>query len=291
MSKAGPTLGLSGHTHTTENLVVGTSYEGWEENTGLAEAPFHQIVTGAISGSWWTGDRNTDGVPHGTQRLGSPRGYYQLSFTGPQYVDTYHAFGKDGDEQLHASFNTPRFRAWSEKLLGYIKPLRCALRRGSPRHDQRPGRPVHDHADDLAGGTWVAVNVWNGSKESSVSVSVNGAAAFAGALIQPGEGEAKKKGENYADPLAIALQSTNSDMTIRSASGGDDTAGFRTWKGTELGRRRRPPRKLADDRQLGPSLARGPARNAAHRHPRHDGHHHRPLRPDVREGLHIRDRR
>ena len=228
-----PTLGLSGHTHTTENLVVGTSYEGWEENTGLAEAPFHQIVTGAISGSWWTGDRNTDGVPHGTQRLGSPRGYYQLSFTGPQYVDTYHAFGKDGDEQLHASFNTPRFRAWSEKLLGYIKLY------GAPS-DVVPPVTINDLGDqymitrdDLAGGTWVAVNVWNGSKESSVSVSVNGAAAFAGALIQPGEGEAKKKGENYADPLAIALQSTNSDMTIRSASGGDDTAGFRTWKGTE----------------------------------------------------------
>ncbi len=68
-----PALGLAGHTHTTENLTEGTGYEGWEENTGLAEAPFHQIVTGAVSGSWWQGDLNDQGVPHATQRLGSRR--------------------------------------------------------------------------------------------------------------------------------------------------------------------------------------------------------------------------
>ena len=228
-----PTLGLSGHTHTTENLIEGTSYDGWEANTGLAAAPFHQIVTGAVSGSWWAGDRGTDGLPHGTQRLGSPRGYYKISFNGPQYVDTYHAFGKDEDEQLHASFNTPRFRAWSEKLLGYIELY------GAPS-DVLPPVTINDlgdlymiTTDDLAGGTWVAVNVWNGSKDSTVSVSLNGAAGFDGTLIQDGNGEAKKKGLNYADPLALALQSTQSDMTIRSDSGGDETAGFQTWKGTE----------------------------------------------------------
>ena len=30
-----PVLGLSGHTHTTENILTGEYYEGWEENTGV----------------------------------------------------------------------------------------------------------------------------------------------------------------------------------------------------------------------------------------------------------------
>lgn len=46
-------LGLAGHTHTVENILEGEYYEGWEENTGVGPAPFPQIVTGALSGSWY----------------------------------------------------------------------------------------------------------------------------------------------------------------------------------------------------------------------------------------------
>ena len=116
-----PALGLSGHTHTTENIEAGEHFEGWADNTGTGPAKFHQIVTGGLSGSWWSGDLNDQGVPHGTQRLGSPRGYYQLDFNGSDYVDTYKTFHTDESEQLHASFNTPRFRKWADRLLTYRK--------------------------------------------------------------------------------------------------------------------------------------------------------------------------
>ncbi|MEO1238877.1 MAG: calcineurin-like phosphoesterase C-terminal domain-containing protein [Pseudomonadota bacterium] len=228
-----PVLGLAGHTHTTENLEEGVSYEGWEENTGLASAPFHQIVTGAVSGSWWAGDRDpATGVPHSTQRLGSPRGFYSFNFKGPIYIERYETFDRDADEQLHASFNTPRFRDWAEKLIAYADLYGVS--------DVMPPVTANDLGDlymitedDLAGGTWVAVNLWNGSKSARVSVSINGGAALAGALTQPGEGEAKRRGPEFADPLALVAQSTQSDMAVRSAEGGDDTAGYRTWQGTE----------------------------------------------------------
>ena len=148
-------------------------------------------------------------------------------------MDTYHAFGKDEDAQLHASFNSPRFRDWAEKLLAYADLY------GSPS-DVLPPVTVNDLGDmymlteaDLAEGTWVAVNVWNGGPTSSVHVSINGDEGVMGTLTQPGEGEAKLEGPDYADPLALARQATQSDMTIRSHAGGDETAGFRTWKGTE----------------------------------------------------------
>ena len=228
-----PALGLTGHTHTTENLLEGVGYEGWEENTGLATAPFHQIVTGAVSGSWWAGDRNDQGVPHATQRLGSPRGYYQIEFNGPDYVETYHAFGRPEDEQLHASFNTPRFREWAEKLTGFARIYDPA------NANVLPPVTINDLGDmyvvtteDLEGGTWAAVNVWNGSREEAVTVTIDDGAPIAAAPTQPGAGEAKLQGAEYADPLAMAKQSTQSDMTVRSVTGGDETAGYRTWQDT-----------------------------------------------------------
>ncbi|MEM7614676.1 MAG: calcineurin-like phosphoesterase C-terminal domain-containing protein, partial [Pseudomonadota bacterium] len=173
-----PALGLTGHTHTTENIEPGEFFDGWEANTGTGPAQFHQIVTGAVSGSWWVGDLNDQGVPHATQRLGSPRGYYQLDFSGSDYVDTYKTFGGDEMVQFHASFNTPRFRDWAERLIAYRDLYGRSF-------DQVPSVVLSDLGDmsmltteDLAEGTWLAVNVWNGSKSSTVSVSINRGAAL-----------------------------------------------------------------------------------------------------------------
>ena len=228
-----PALGLSGHTHTTEQILPGENFEGWEAATGTGPAKFHQIVTGALSGSWWAGDLNDDGVPHGAQRLGSPRGFYQIAFNGNEYVDTYLTFGGDESEQMHASFNTPRFRDWATKLLAYADSYPVPT-------DAIPPVSVNDLGDmnmvtleDLSEGSWVAVNVWNGSKESTVSVSINGGAAIQATRTQAGEGEAALKGPDYADPLALAKQASQGRSTVKSANGGDDTAGYQTWRGYE----------------------------------------------------------
>ena len=226
-----PTLGLSGHTHTTEQILPGEHFEGWQENTGTGPAPFHQIVTGAVSGSWWAGDLNDDGVPHGQQRLGSPRGYYVLDFDGADYVDTYMTFGGTEDDQMHVSFNTPRFREWAEDLFAYANHFNVPT-------DVIPPVTINDLGDmnmltldDLQDGTWAAVNVWNGSRESMVSISINGAAAIQATRTQAGDGEAVLTGVEYADPLALARQSTNGRIAFRSSKGGDETAGFTTWQG------------------------------------------------------------
>ena len=190
-------------------------------------------MTGALSGSWWAGDLNDQGVPRGTQRLGSPRGYYQIEFDGSDYVDTYHTFNTPADDQLHASFSTPRFRKWADDLLTYVNLY------GVPS-DVMPPVTVNDLGDmnmltraDLEGGTWVAINVWNGSTESRVSISINGGASLEATRTQAAEGEEKGRGPEFADPYALAQQATVGRMTFRSAKGGDATAGFNTWRGTE----------------------------------------------------------
>ncbi len=228
-----PALALVGHTHTTEQLLPGEEYEGWAEATGTGPTPFHQIVTGALSGSWWAGDLNDRGVPHGTQRLGSPRGYYVISFDGVDYVDTYRTFDDPETRQMHVSFNTPRFRDWAEKLFAFADLYDVPS-------DVVPPVTINDLGDmnmltrdDLEAGAWVAINVWNGSRDSVVSVSINDQAAIQAVRTQDGAGEAVRTGPEFADPLALAKQSTQGRMTFRSASGGDETAGYTTWKGFE----------------------------------------------------------
>ncbi|OIQ29861.1 MAG: hypothetical protein BM562_10755 [Alphaproteobacteria bacterium MedPE-SWcel] len=224
-------LALAGHTHTTENIEKGESFEGWQANTGLAEAPFQQIITGAVSGSWWAGDLNDSGVPHSTQRLGSPRGYYELAFDGTAYVDTYRAFDRAAGEQLHASFNTPRFRTWAQAVLDYANLYGSPSKVLPPVTRNDLADPYMLTQEDLTGGSWVAVNVWNGSRTSTVTVSLNGGEPLTASRTQTGTGEAKHRGVDYADPLAFIRQSTQASMAVRSDRGGADTAGFTTWQG------------------------------------------------------------
>lgn len=226
-----PALGLSGHTHTIEQILPGEEFDGFAANTGVGAQPFHQIITGAVSGSWWAGDLNDQGVPRSPQRLGAPRGYYLLEFDGATYVDTYLTFGDDDDRQMHASFNTPRFREWAEKLFAYADSY-------DPPKDVVPPVSVNDLGDmnmltleDLAGGSWVAVNVWNGSRENVVEISINDGEPFVANRTQKGAGEAPLVGVDYADPLALAQQASQGRVTVKSfAEESDD--GYQTWRGT-----------------------------------------------------------
>lgn len=227
-----PALGLSGHTHTTENILTGEYFEGWEKITGVGPAPFHQIVTGALSGSWWGGSLNDDGVPGSIQRLGSPRGYYTLTFDGSDYVDTYASFTHDQTEQFHLSFNTPRYRGWADKLMGFVRSY------GRDRGDVLPPVSINDLGDvnmltraDLTGGTWAVVNVWNGSRDTKVSVQINDGRAYDATRTQQGQGEAKVRSVKASDPYAIIRQFTDTRRAIASATGND---GYEMFQGSQM---------------------------------------------------------
>lgn len=227
-----PALGLSGHTHTTENILTGEYYEGWEENTGVGPAPFHQIVTGALSGSWWGGSVNDDGVPMSTQRLGSPRGFYEMDFSGSDFTDTYRTFAHREDEQFHVSFNTPRYRDWAQTLIDWVSIY------GGNRGDILPPVSRNDLGDvnmltraDLQGGTQAVVNVWNGTKDATVMLSINGGAPFAATRTQDGEGEAKRRDVAVSDPYAMVRQLSDTRRALASASGKN---GYEMFQGAQF---------------------------------------------------------
>ena len=226
-----PALGLAGHTHTTEHHRKGESYAGWHTHTGVKSAPFDLIIAGAVSGSWWTGDLNDQGIPHATQRLGSPRGYYILDFDGTSYIDTYRTFSGSETQQMSVSFNTPRFRRWAKSLFAYADIY-------FPPADIVPPVTINDLGDrnmlttaDLATGSWVVVNVWNGTRDSVVKVSIDEGEPITAQRTQKGEGEAARVGPDFADPWALAKQSTTGRTAFRSTENGEATDGFQTGRG------------------------------------------------------------
>lgn len=62
---------LSGHTHTVfQNF----------RNRGEGQQ-FHELTAGAVSGHWWTGEKDWQGVPLALMQCGTPRGYFEVDFS------------------------------------------------------------------------------------------------------------------------------------------------------------------------------------------------------------------
>ncbi|MCG8548185.1 MAG: calcineurin-like phosphoesterase family protein [Alphaproteobacteria bacterium] len=233
---ARPILALAGHTHTLEQIRPGESFEGWNETLdrgslppgrSVGPSPFPQIVTGAAGGSWWSGDFNSSVLPESWQRLGAPPGYFVLEFDGNSYKDTFKATGMAADKQMSIDLLTPAFVKWFRAL--------AAWRNANPPSDAAPPADINDLPDtkqvlvEELGKTVLSVNVWNGSKDSRVEVSVDGRSAVAMARTQPGTGEGIKE---TLDPYALKRQM----MVARHAyaTQGDPRAnGFELSRGSQ----------------------------------------------------------
>lgn len=87
-------LVLSGHYHTNENLWL-TKEHGW---TGTK--PLHNIICGAICGSWWRGPIDDRGLPVADQRDGAPNGHIIFNFDKIEYSYKFKAARFPEDYQM-----------------------------------------------------------------------------------------------------------------------------------------------------------------------------------------------
>ena len=92
---------LAGHTHTV--------YQHLREREGLA--PIHELTAGAVSGHWWTGEKDWQGVPLALMRDGTPRGYFELTFNEEEgqisYRIRYKGVGLDRNHQMSIWLGEP----------------------------------------------------------------------------------------------------------------------------------------------------------------------------------------
>lgn len=223
-----PALSLSGHTHTVANMSAGTSYGGWAGAVGVGELPFPHIVAGAASGSWWGGDLDSDGIPMSFARNGTAGGYAVLSFDGTEFTSSYDVTTLDDGQTMGLGLNSPRFRAWAQALREFDGD-------GAPPVNINDlGDPNVVAAGDL-GETWLTANVYNGTADTKVSVSIDGGKPMAMTHTQPGKGEGIRAGMEYADPFALQRQLQVARHAFRSTSGSERSQGYERFRGSQFG--------------------------------------------------------
>lgn len=227
-----PAVALSGHTHTLENLRPGEFYEAWNDSIGAGPTPFPQIVTGAGSGSWWSGDLDQYNIPMSIQRLGGPRGYLIFEFQDNEFSHTFKATNKAPEEQMHMDFLSPTFLGWYNVMKEWA----------TTPEDARTETPPVNLADlpdtgimtlsDLKQGTQLVVNVWNGSRDSEVWVTFGNRSPIKAYRTQEGTGEDKV---TILDPFALKKQMYVFRYAQASESGNPRTQGFELFRGSQFG--------------------------------------------------------
>lgn len=88
-------LVLSGHTHVVSRHFY---------NNGT----IHEIGAGATCGTWWRGEKNSEGIPDAVMQCGSPRGYFIIDFDDNNYSFQYKGVGLDESKQIRTSLDSNR---------------------------------------------------------------------------------------------------------------------------------------------------------------------------------------
>lgn len=229
-----PSLALSGHTHTLEQIRPGELFAGWQTafEEPLGPSPIPQIVTGATCGGWWSGDFDDQGIPQAWDRVGSPRGHLVFTFDGNTYKDEFRATGKPRERQMSLSFLSPTFTAWYDALASWLATPAASRPEVTPVGINDLPDPSIVTAADLAGGTYLVANVWNGSRDSEVTVEFDRDGRWRPLeRVQPGEGEGFV---DFLDPFALERQLYVLRYAVRSESGDARAQGFELYRGSRF---------------------------------------------------------
>ncbi|WP_339653020.1 calcineurin-like phosphoesterase C-terminal domain-containing protein [uncultured Salegentibacter sp.] len=125
-------LVLSGHTHRVSRRFY--------KRKGFSD--IHELTSGAVSGNWWTGQKDWTGVPLALMRDGSPRGYFDINFEANDYQLAFKPLDISEEEQLSLWF-------------------------GNLEHDGLPYTITKDHNQ-------LILNYFPGSQKTEINAFING---------------------------------------------------------------------------------------------------------------------
>ncbi len=89
------TFSISAHAHEQMQFFL-TREQGWK-----GEQPHHHLVHATVSGSWWCGTFDENGIPHATMNDGAPNGYSYVTFDGNRYSVRFKAARRPDDYQMN----------------------------------------------------------------------------------------------------------------------------------------------------------------------------------------------
>lgn len=85
---------LSGHSHSINRRYY--------KRTGFND--IQELTAGTVSGNWWTGQKNWQGIPLALMKCGSPRGYFEVEVEGNSYNLLFKAIGLPEEHQTSIWF-------------------------------------------------------------------------------------------------------------------------------------------------------------------------------------------
>lgn len=201
---------IGGHSHTLEHLQKGDARAEWAE-AGIPELTHDQLVAGAVSGSWYSGDLNENEVPLSYTSDGAEPGVMTLEFDGAERSSYYTVRNESSDRQLLSGVNSPAWRDWAEEFQQWLE---------DGRDGEAPAIVPTDSVSrsDLATGeSWLATSFFGGSTDAEVTVSIDGGEATPADHTQPANGEALNVGWEFTETVS-GTHNLVSDAALTRAS-------------------------------------------------------------------------
>lgn len=186
---------VGGHTHTLEHLLAGDSRQEWVD-AGIPELTHDQLVAGAVSGSWYSGELNDNGVPRAYTSDAAEPGVLTIEFDGAERSEYYTVRNEPADHQFLAGINSPAWRAWAE-----------AHQQWKDDGESGPApTPVPTDAvsteDVQSGEAWLAASFFGGSTDTTVQVAIDGKDPVVAEHTQPATGEALNEGWEFTETVS-----------------------------------------------------------------------------------------
>ncbi|WP_420175324.1 calcineurin-like phosphoesterase C-terminal domain-containing protein [Luteococcus sp. OSA5] len=206
---------VGGHTHTLEHLNAGGTRPEWAKD-GVTKLPFTQLIAGAVSGGWYGGGLDSEGLPYAFAPDGSRPGVMTLNLDGNSLRERYTVRGESEQEQMGLGLNTPHWRDWAEKAQAWQKAKKVGEM--PELGDER----MVTRSELASGESWLMTNFYAGSEKARVEVSIDGGKSVPAVHTQPNQGEELRKGWEYSDTFAA----TRSLMT----SGNVPQSGSNIWR-------------------------------------------------------------
>src|SRR5699024_1821253 len=130
-----------------------------------------QIVAGAVSGSWYSGELNEDGVPHAYTSDGAEPGVLTMEFDGTERSEHYTVRGEEQDKQVLTGLQGPTWREWAAEAQQW---------HGDDQAGEGPGAMELGSVsleDVRSGESWVSSRFFGASTGADVLFSLDGAEA------------------------------------------------------------------------------------------------------------------
>lgn len=185
---------VAGHTHTNEHHY-------FDEDDGFpGPGEFHHHVLSAVSGSWWSGPLDADGIPSSVQRDGSPKGYHVLTIDGTELSIRYKALGRPADYQMRILFDADHH-----------------LRSPDTLRDFRPGELLDGRLSvDAVPSADLLVNLFDGGPRSRVTAVIGDRAPLALERVLAKDPFVERLFARHADKRRSWVQAVTSGHLFRA---------------------------------------------------------------------------